>query len=139
MRKSHNTLFLACNYNDTKIKSHFNKLKERLEDKFPLRVILIDKERRKGARDIWTEVRNAIEISALAVFDVSAFRPNVVLELGYALGHKDEEDIIVTFDERKKRRGAKADWLLSDIGHLDRKNYKTLGGLDLKMDECVEK
>jgi hypothetical protein len=36
-------------------------------------------------------MRDEITKSAQAIFDVSAFRPNVVLELGYALAIKDKK------------------------------------------------
>lgn len=131
-------IFLACNYSNKKVKVHFNKLKANFEAALPVRVVLIDKERGKGSRDLWKEIQTAITDCALAVFDVSAFRPNVVLELGYALAVKDEEQIIITFDERKLR-GNKPQWLLSDISHLHQVRYRTLEQMDSKIEENLSK
>ena len=98
-----NVIFLGCNYSNKKIKTHFDILKVNLERDYPVKAVLIDREKKKGARDIWQEIQTGIEESSLAIFDVSAFRPNVVLELGYALAVKDRENILVCFDERKQR------------------------------------
>lgn len=134
-----NLIFLACNYSNKKVKSHFNKIKSKLEKAWPIRVVLIDKERGKGSRDIWKEIQQAIDDSALSIFDVSAFRPNVVLELGYALSIKDPENILITYDERKPRNQKSSPWLLSDIGHLHQSRYKTLEQLDKKINENLSK
>jgi hypothetical protein len=77
--------------------------------------------------------------ASLCVFDVSGFRPNVVLELGLALAEKDEESVIITYDARKPRGKGKQEWLLSDIGHLDRKTYKTLSQVDQKIEDNLDK
>jgi hypothetical protein len=133
-----NTIFLGCNYSNKKVKRHFEVLKSQWESEWPVRVILIDKEESKGARDLWAEIRNHIEVYYLAILDVSAFRPNVVLELGYALAVKDQEAILVSFDARKLG-GRQPQWLLSDIPHLHRHAYKTLEQLDQKLSENLEK
>jgi hypothetical protein len=139
MATSTNVVFLGCNYGNKKVKRHFDALKAQWEEDYPIRVVLIDKEKAKGSRDLWDEIREAIEVSALAIFDVSAFRPNVVLELGYALATKDPETVLVSFDARKARAGKKPDWLLSDIGHLNRYPYTSLPQLDDKLEENVAK
>lgn len=139
MATSTNVIFLGCNYSNKKVKGHFEALKVQWESEWPVRVNLIDKQRAKGSRDLWKEIREAIQVSALAIFDVSAFRPNVVLELGYALALKDEEAILVSFDERRARGGKKPEWTLSDIGHLNRHTYKTLQQLDQKLVDNLEK
>ena len=135
-------VFLACNYGNKKIKNHFNSLKEEIEDEYPLKVILIDKERGRGAPDIWAEIKDAIEMSSLAIFDVTGNRPrpNVVLELGYALAIKDTNKILITSDDRKPRNKENEEtWLLSDIGHLKRVQYKTLKTLDKQIWDHIEK
>ena len=134
MREKENVIFLGCNYSNKKIKGHFNNLKERLEEDFPVRVVLIDKERGKGSADLWKQIRMAIEQASLAIFDVTAFRPNVVLELGYALAKKDESSILITVDTRRKN-GESDEWKLSDIGHLKRVQYKTIKQLDEQLEE----
>jgi hypothetical protein len=138
MAQKTNLVFLGCNYRNKKVKSHFDQLKAKWESAYPIHVVLIDKENGKGARDLWGEIKSAIMDSSLAVFDVSAFRPNVVLELGYALARKDVEDIVVSFDERAAK-GKTPDWLLSDISHLNQIRYKELAALDKKLDENLEK
>ena len=139
METDAHVVFLGCNYTNAKIKKHFNQLKSKWEKEWPLRVILIDKERRKGARDLWSEIKRGIASSSLAIFDVSAFRPNVVLELGYALAIKDEDDVVISVDSRKPRQRRTAKWLLSDIGHLNRIQYKQLGQLDKLLDDVLER
>lgn len=129
--------FLACNYSNKKVKDHFGRLKEKLEKELPVKVVLIDKEQRNASRDIWVQIQKEIQNCSLAVFDVSAFRPNVVLELGYALSIKEENEILITFDERKPKTGRAPEWLLSDISHLHRIPYKQLAQMDEKIDENI--
>jgi len=135
-----NVIFLGCNYSNKKVKGHFDALKTKWEREWPVRVVLIDKEKAKGSRDLWREISEAIQSASLVIFDVSAFRPNVVLELGFALALKHEEDIIISFDERKKKKaGKKPEWLLSDISHRNRINYKSLSQLDKYLEENLTK
>lgn len=129
MQEIANQVFLGCNYNDKKIKSQFDNLKRRLERTTPLNCVIVDKRRGKSARDIWKDIKNLIETSAVCIFDVTAFRPNVVLELGYALAIKAEEQIFITFRERKSK-GKMPQWLLSDITHLNRFNYIHMSDLE---------
>lgn len=140
MLRNSNLIFLGCNYSNKKVKVHFDALKEKWEKEWPVRVVLIDKEKAKGTRDLWNEINQKIENASLAIFDVSAFRPNVVLELGYALAIKDEESIVITFDERKKgKEGKKPEWLLSDISHRHRVTYKELTYLDQQLEAHLSK
>ena len=139
MSKS-NQVFLGCNYSNQKVKNHFDRMKVDLEKKWPLRVVLIDKQKGIGASEIWKRVRDAIEESALCIFDVSANRPNVILELGYALAIKDTKNIVITVDKMKPRKQRKAPaWLLTDIAHLDRGEYKQLKQLDKIIEENLER
>lgn len=128
MARSH-VVFLGCNYNDKKIKGQFDSLKKRLEADTPLSCVVLDKRGSKSARDLWQDIKAHIEESAACVFDLTGFRPNVVLELGYALSIKSEDQIFVTFRKRKSR-GKKPPWLLSDIGHLNRHEYVNVPALE---------
>jgi hypothetical protein len=130
-------IFLGCNYGNKKVKTHFDNLKRAWESAWPVEVVLIDKEKGKGAADLWRQIKAAIEKCSLAIFDVSAFRPNVVLELGYALAKKSESSIIVAFDSRKPPGKKKPDWPLTDISQLTQVRYTTLEGLDKKLEEHV--
>ena len=51
----------------------------------------------KSARDLWKDIQAYIDDSAACVFDVTGFRPNVVLELGYALSIKVQGQVYSTF------------------------------------------
>jgi nucleoside 2-deoxyribosyltransferase len=133
-----NRVFLACNYSNKKVKGHFNKLKERLQKEWPIHVILIDKERGNASKDFWKQIRAEIDNCALAIFDVSAFRPNVVLELGYALAIKDEKQILITFDQRKPRTAKPPEWLLTDISHIHQVRYRQIEQMDDKIEENLE-
>lgn len=124
-----NQVFLGCNYNDKKIKSQFDNLKKRIEKTTPLSCVIVDKRKGKAAKDIWKDIKNLIETSAVCIFDVTAFRPNVILELGYALSIKAEEQIFITFRERRSH-GKSPLWILSDIGHLNRFNYIHMSDLE---------
>lgn len=124
-----NVIFLGCNYNDQKIKAQFDSLKRRIEADTPLSCIVIDKRSGKPARDLWQDIKSAIEQSAACVFDVTGFRPNVVLELGYALSIKSEDQVFITFRKRKSKGKIPA-WLLSDIGHLQRHEYVNVSELE---------
>ena len=134
-----NKIFLGCNYSNKKVKKHFDGTKLRIEKNWPIRVVLIDREKAKGAKDLWKEITTAISDCSLAIFDVSGFRPNVILELGYALATKDVDNILITFDERKSRGGKKPEWLLSDIAHLNQIRYKELGALERKIEEQLDR
>lgn len=129
MQETANTIFLGCNYNDKKIKAQFDNLKKRIEQDTPLSCIIIDKRRGKPARDIWRDIKSHIENSAACIFDVTAFRPNVVLELGYALSIKAEDQLFVTFRKRKSA-GQAPKWLLSDIAHLTRFEYISIADME---------
>jgi hypothetical protein len=124
-----NVIFLGCNYNDKKIKSQFDNLKKRIESSTPLSCVIVDKRKGVAAKDIWKDIKTLIEQSSACVFDVTAFRPNVVLELGYALSIKAEEQLFITFRNRKTK-GKIPQWLLSDISHLNRKNYVHIDDLE---------
>jgi hypothetical protein len=117
-----NIVFFGCNYSDRKIKSQFDSLKKRIEADTPLACIVVDKRSGKSARDLWRDIRAHIEESAACVFDLTGFRPNVVLELGYALSIKSEDQLFITFRKRRSK-GATPTWTLSDIGHLQRHEY----------------
>ncbi|MCJ7585088.1 MAG: hypothetical protein MUO30_10020 [Anaerolineales bacterium] len=117
-----NIVFFGCNYNDKKIKGQFDSLKYRIENDTALSCIVIDKRSGKSASDLWQDIRLNIEDSAACVFDVTGFRPNVVLELGYALSIKAGDQVFITFRKRKSK-GKTPMWLLSDIGHLNRLEY----------------
>lgn len=91
--------------------------------------IVLDKRHGKPARDIWRDIKAHIENSAACIFDVTAFRPNVVLELGYALSIKSEDQIFITFRTRKAK-GVAPKWLLSDITHLQRFDYISISDLE---------
>ena len=133
-----NRVFLACNYSNKKVKGHFNKLREHLQKEWPIHVILIDKERGNASKDFWKQIRSEIDNCALAIFDVSAFRPNVVLELGYALAVKDEKQILITYDQRKPRTAKPPEWLLTDISHIHQVRYKQMEQMDDKIEENLE-
>ena len=124
-----NKVFMGCNYNDKKIKAQFDNLKKRLELDTPLRCEIIDKRAGKPARDLWQDIKTTIEESAVCIFDVSGFRPNVVLELGYALSIKAEDQLFITFRKRKTS-GNPPKWFLSDIAHLQRHEYISLADLE---------
>ncbi|MBN1473228.1 MAG: hypothetical protein JW914_01305 [Syntrophaceae bacterium] len=69
--------------------------------------------------------------SSLVICDVTSFRPNVILELGFALANKKAKEILICRDltpDGKKR--VRQRWLLSDISHLHRIEYKTFNILD---------
>jgi nucleoside 2-deoxyribosyltransferase len=137
MKELSNMVFMGCNYNDKKIKKQFDNLKKRLESTLPLSCVIIDKRKSKAAKDIWKEIKNHIEKSAACVFDVTGFRPNVVLELGYALSLKSEEQIFITFRKRKSK-GQDPKYLLSDIGHLNYQPYINIKELEKHIKEQLK-
>lgn len=134
-----NLVFLGCNYSNKKVKGHFDSLKKAWEKSHPISVVIIDDNLKgKGAADLWVKIKEAIKTSALSIFDVSGFKPNVILELGYALAVKDEKAVVISFDERKKRKGKDTQdqkWLLSDIGQLKQIRYKTMKQLDKELEQ----
>jgi len=129
MYETSNIVFFGCNYNDKAIKRQFDSLKKKIESDTPMSCIVIDKRAQKSAKDLWVDIQTGITDSAGCFFDVTAFRPNVVLELGYALGQKNNSQLFITFRERV-RKGQQPYWLLSDIGHLNRHPYKNLVSLE---------
>jgi hypothetical protein len=133
-----NVVFFGCNYNDKKIKGQFDNLKNRIETDTALSCILIDKRDGKPANDLWKVIKSHIEDSAACVLDVTGFRPNVVLELGYALSIKAPEQIFITFRKRKTQ-GKDPKWLLSDIGHLNRLEYVNVPELEALVREQLDR
>jgi len=139
MKQKNNVVFLGCNYSNMKVKRLFDRLKVDWQSKYPLRVELIDKQPAPGAVDKWQQITRAIDEASLVVLDVSAFKPNVVLELGYALATKPYDQIVITFDERKPRTGQAPKWMLSDIPHLNEVRYKRVPVLRAALDEHLVK
>ena len=82
---SANTIFLACNFDNKRVKRHFDRIKQKWEQTLPVRVYLSDQVKGGGARDLWNDITHTIEEANLAIFDVTSFRPNVILELGFSL------------------------------------------------------
>ncbi|HPD56084.1 MAG TPA: hypothetical protein P5294_02070 [Smithellaceae bacterium] len=82
------TIFLACNFSNKRVKRHFDRLKKKWEDTLPVCVYISDQVQGKGARDLWKDITQTIKKSTLSIFDVTSFRPNVILELGFALANK---------------------------------------------------
>src|SRR5208283_1613844 len=130
-------LFLGCNYNDQSIKSSFNNIRDRIEKDTPLQCIVIDKRTNKAAKDLWVDIQKEIAEAALCVFDISGFRPNVILELGLALAIKNNDQILITFRTRRTK-GKQPQWLLSDIGHLQRFQYGAIPDLERHIREQIE-
>jgi hypothetical protein len=101
-------------------------------------VYLSDQVQGGGARDLWKDITQTIEEAILTIFDVTSFRPNVILELGFSLAHKPASQIIICRDltpSGKKREQTR--WPLSDISHLYRIEYKRFNTLDEKLLEHV--
>lgn len=138
---SADTIFLACNFNNKKVKAHFDILKKKWESSLPIYVYLSDKVQGRGARDLWSEISHTIREANLAVFDVTSFRPNVILELGYSLAIKSLDQIIICRDitPNGKRRKTPEKWQLSDIPHLFRIEYKTFSVLDKQLLQHIER
>lgn len=132
-----NVVFFGCNYNDKKIKAQFDSLKKRIEDDTPLSCVVIDKRAGRSARDLWKDIRKHIDESAACVFDVTGFRPNVVLELGYALSVKSEDQVFITFRKRKSK-GRVPSWILSDLSHLQRHEYVNVPALETFVRDQLE-
>lgn len=85
---SANTIFLACNFKNKRVKGHFDGLKQKWENNLPVREYLSDQVKGGGARDLWKDITQTIEESNPAIFDVTSFRSNVILELGFSLALK---------------------------------------------------
>ncbi|MBP9095226.1 MAG: hypothetical protein KBG21_01375 [Ignavibacteria bacterium] len=126
MKQYSNKIFIACNYNNKKIKTQFDTLKKKIERKFPYNCIIIDKEKIHEAKDLWGKIKSEIKSSGICFFDVTGFRPNVVLELGFALGitNSKEKKLFLTFHNRANG-GSKPEWNLSDVTGLIRIPYNS--------------
>jgi hypothetical protein len=95
----------------------------------PVHCVIIDKRANKAAKDLWVDIQKEIGKAELCLFDVSGFRPNVILELGYALAIKNNDQILISFKQRKSH-GQTPAWLLSDITHLQRHQYRNVSDLE---------
>lgn len=133
-----NTIFIGCNYSEKSIKAQFDKLKISIENKYPIKLVIFDRRISRNARDIWEDIKSEIDDAKYAYFDLTGFRPNVVLELGYALAVKKESEIVITHRVRKTR-GESPKWMLSDIGHLLRIEYKSLTDLEKSIETEIGK
>ena len=138
---SANTVFLACNFQNKRVKRHFDGLKAKWEDTLPVRVYLSDRVRGEGARDLWTDITHAMREANLAIFDVTSFRPNVVLELGFSLALKHPKQVIICRDltPSGKRSTREEEWALSDIPHLYRIEYEVFDDLDEQLLQHLER
>jgi hypothetical protein len=138
---SADTIFLACNFQNKRVKQHFDKLKKVWEDHFPVYVFISDKVLAGGARDLWRDITKVIEEANLLIFDLTSFRPNVALELGYALAIKRNEQLVICRDLTPSGTMAKRseEWQLSDISHLFRKEYKRFVELDGYLQQHVDR
>lgn len=132
---SANSIFLACNFGNKRVKGHFDRLKRSWEAAYPVRVYLSDKVAGEGARDLWEDITQTIKEANLAIFDVTYFRPNVILELGFALANKQARQIVICRDLTPGGRTSRVQkkWLLSNISHLGRIDYKLFKNLDGKL------
>jgi hypothetical protein len=137
---SANTIFLACNFDNKRVKRHFDRIKQKWEQTLPVRVYLSDQVKGGGARDLWNDITHTIEEANLAIFDVTSFRPNVILELGFSLAHKKASQIIICRDltPSGKKSARQETWLLSDIANLYRIEYNKFDDLDAKLLQHVE-
>lgn len=133
-----NRIFIGCNYNDKAIKKQFDSLKQNIEKDTAWHLVIIDKRAKKHAADIWNDIKIEISACSACFFDVTAFRPNVVLELGYSFSNKNDDQIFITFRARKNQ-GMSPNWLLSDIGHLRRLHYKNLTDLEKIVREQIKR
>lgn len=95
---SASNIFLACNFGNNRVKGHFDGLKQNWEEHLPVSVYISDQVQGGGARDLWQDITQTIKEANLAIFDVTSFRPNVILELGFALAHKQASQIIICRD-----------------------------------------
>lgn len=138
---SANTVFLACNFQNKRVKRHFDGLKETWENTLPVRVYLSDRVRGEGARDLWNDITQAMREANLAIFDVTSFRPNVILELGFSLALKRPKQVIICRDltPSGKRSTRQDDWALSDIPHLYRIEYEAFDDLDRQLLQHLER
>lgn len=138
---SANTIFLACNFVNKRIKRHFDGLKKKWENILPVRVYLSDKVQGGGARDLWDDITQTITEANLAIFDVTSFRPNVILELGFSLARKSANQIIICRDltPSGKTNRKQETWQLSDIPHLYRIEYRNFIMLDEQLLQHVER
>lgn len=135
------SIFLACNFQNKRVKRHFDRLKKKWEDSLPVAVYLSDRVQGGGARDLWKDITEQIRQANLCIFDLTTFRPNVALELGYALATKSLDHIVICRDltPNGQTTRRKEEWLLSDISHLFRKEYKTFADLDDALLKHVER
>jgi hypothetical protein len=138
---SANTIFLACNFENRRVKRHFDGLKKKWERTLPVRVYLSDQVKGGGARDLWKDITQNIIEANLAIFDVTSFRPNVVLELGFALAYKQASRIIICRDltPSGKKSVKQEKWQLSDIAHLYHIEYSKFNSLDKKLLQHVDR
>ena len=63
---SANTIFLACNFGNKRVKGHFDALKRFWEANLPVRVYLSDKVLGEGARDLGQDITQTIKEANLA-------------------------------------------------------------------------
>ena len=138
---SANTIFLACNFANKRVKRHFDGLKKKWENILAVRVYLSDKVQGGGARDLWNDITQTMMEANLAIFDVTSFRPNVILELGFSLARKRANQIIICRDltPSGKKSVKQEKWQLSDIPHLYRIEYKNFNILDKQLLQHVER
>ena len=96
-------------------------------EKQPLAKITSWKSLRVGGQVLWLQIAKAIETADFFCADITGLNPNVLFELGYAIGKQKREWIVVNLDSDEHRAELDQFRLLKTTGYARFSNALQLG------------
>ncbi len=116
-----NQVFIGCPWRI--VRKKYLDVTEELKKKFPIHFVIIGSEPGHSAEDLLKYIKEKLESSSGAIFDVTGGNPNVSLEFGYAEGRNIESALYMS--TRGKATGApSSSTIISDLAGKRRKEYK---------------
>ena len=125
MIKIPNQIFIGCPWKN--IKPKYERIRNKLSQKFPQSLILIGGRESQSAEDLLKVIEENLEKSTCAIFDVTGGNPNVSLEFGFAKAK--DLNVILYMSGRQNRVESEDSAIISDLAGKIRSHYKTEKGL----------
>lgn len=130
-------IFLAYPFVLDKEQNHREKIRKIVE-KHHFQLRAADDEYK--ADSIWDEIQREIRNAWYCIFDLTGLNPNVLLELGYAMGQNADVIIIQEQPSKKSWLGRTSDYddIPSDLSSIRRIMYRDYTELDEKLSKAIQ-
>lgn len=106
------------------VKPRYERIILKLQKKYPIYFVIIGRDDGTSATDLFELIKQRIDSSSCAIFDVTGNNPNVSLEYGYAEG-RDITCYLYVSTHRATHKTTNGAPILSDLGGQRRVQYKT--------------